>query len=95
MLKLFVTTTPCLRLVIAWVPCLSRDARFSSPARITSVISPARPTVTVAFGIADQKATESAFPKNLTYFAKLNFVRAAQQIKGLEYKVVLCPIEIT
>jgi uncharacterized protein (TIGR04141 family) len=50
---------------------------------------------TVAFGIADQKATAAEFPRNLTYFAKLNFVRAVQQIKNLEYKVVLCPIEIT
>lgn len=50
---------------------------------------------TVAFGIADQKATELGFPKNLTYFAKLNLVRAVQHIKVLEYKVVLCPIEIT
>jgi uncharacterized protein (TIGR04141 family) len=49
---------------------------------------------TVAFGIADQKATESGFPNNLTYFAKLNLIKAVQQIKTLEYKVVLCPIEI-
>jgi uncharacterized protein (TIGR04141 family) len=60
------------------------------------IIFSERPKVgTVAFGIADPKATESRFPKNLTYFAKLNLVKAVQQIKSLEYKVVLCPIEIT
>ncbi|MGH9857119.1 MAG: DUF6119 family protein, partial [Acidobacteriota bacterium] len=72
------------------------DNFFSACKAKWSTIFTERPrNGTVAFGIADQNATASGFPMNLTYFAKLNLVRAVQDIRALGYNVVLCPIEIT
>ena len=49
----------------------------------------------IVFAIADAKAAEADFPKNLSYFAKLNLMQAVSRLEGLGYSVSLTPVNVT
>lgn len=48
----------------------------------------------IVFGIADAKTSDSNFPNNLSYFAKLNLVQTATRLQSLGYVVSLAPIRL-
>ncbi len=48
----------------------------------------------IVYGIADPKAIADNFPNNLTFFAKLNLVKAINDIKLLGFEVSLSPIKL-
>jgi uncharacterized protein (TIGR04141 family) len=48
----------------------------------------------LVFGIADPKSLEASFPRNMSYFAKLNLYNAVSVLKNYEFEVALAPIRL-
>lgn len=71
----------------------SKEFRDKCKKQWPSIITDDYSGFEVVFGIASNKATENAFPLNMTFFAKLNLYNAISILKQIEYKTFLSPIK--
>ena len=49
----------------------------------------------IVYGIAANQAFAADFPRNMTYFAKLNLYNAVSSLKAHNFDVALAPIRLT